>query len=152
MEGLVVAVPLKPYGYARCVITRHSRAAVTVGYFFGPRLGALPERPDELVPEEVLLVARFGDIPIVQDEWPVLGGLPGWSRDVWPSSRFVRTDPDGRTFVVQYDDKDPNMPIDERPASSEEAEFLPSDSVDGYVIVQNQVSRLLDAAESGFGR
>ena len=135
-------VPLRPDGHALGVVTRHARSAVTVGYFFGPAFTEPPDQPPVLRPDEAVLVARFGDIPLVGGEWPVLGLLPGWDRSRWPSTTFVRGDMRGRGYVVSYDDKDPNRVIGERSWTDADT-GLPHDDLHGYVIVRNRLSVLL---------
>ncbi|MGK5741603.1 Imm26 family immunity protein [Micromonospora sp. URMC 103] len=141
-EGMVFAVPLRSSANALVVVTRHGRSAVTVGYFFGPPLDVLPEAAPDLRPEDALFVARFGDIPLVNEEWPLLGSLPGWSRSEWPSTAFYRGGIRSRGYVVVYDDRDPNKVIGERLSEPGE-ENLPSDDLHGYVIVRNRLSNLL---------
>ncbi|MFB9238420.1 hypothetical protein ACFFWC_23290 [Plantactinospora siamensis] len=128
--------------FAIGLIARHGRSAVTVGYFFGPALTSIPVSPPPLKPEEALFVARFGDIPLVNDEWRVIGQFPEWDRAQWPSSEFLRGDLSGRGLVVVYDDNDPNLVIDERPANDEQA-ALPTDDLFGYIILRNRLSEML---------
>ena len=142
-EGMVFSVPLPSERFALGVVTRHSKSAVTVGYFFGPSREARPELHDELTPDQAILVARFGDIPLVSGEWEVLGILPGWDRSKWPSTAFLRGDIRGRGYVVHYDDHDPNEVIGELPSGPGEADSLPSDDLCGYLIVRNRLSKLL---------
>ncbi len=138
-EGMVFAVPLRSGRYARGLVTRHGTSAVTVGHFFGPALDDIPRLPAALEPCSAILVARFGDIPIANDEWKPLGELPNWDRSEWPSITFFRGDQRGRGYVVIYDDHDPNKVLAERPATPADV-VLPRDSLYGYVIVQNRLT------------
>jgi hypothetical protein len=144
---MVFAVPLKPTGYAMCVVTRHGRSAVTVGHFFGPAVRELPSLPETLDPLDVALVARFGDIPIFEDVWPLLGVLPAWDRDMWPSTRFRRVDPGGWAYLEEYDDRNPNKLISSRSVPPSEVADLPDDALMGYMIVRSKLSSLLAAEE-----
>ncbi|MET8462432.1 Imm26 family immunity protein [Micromonospora zamorensis] len=141
-EGMVFAVPLRFGANALALVTRHGRSAVTVGYFFGPALVAVPEEPPSLQPGKAVLIARFGDIPLVNGEWPLVGRLPDWDRMMWPSSEFYRGDIRARGFVVLYDDEDPNKVAGER-LSEPGDEDLPSDDLHGYLIVRNRLSSIL---------
>jgi hypothetical protein len=142
-EGLVFFVPLRPAGYALGVVARHGRSAVTIGYFFGPATADVPKLPGELSPSDAVMVARFGDIPLVEGEWGALGILPSWQRDAWPAREFVRFDPSGAAYVVEYDGKNPNKVIGERVAVQLELSSLPEDALHGYVIVRNRLSQAL---------
>ena len=144
-EGMVFTVPLRDGRYALGVVCRHSRSAVTVGYFFGPATDRPPALPESLDPADAAMVARFGDIPLVEDQWEVLGTLPGWDRTAWPATTFVRGDMRERGYVVSYDDKDPNKVVAERRWTAADGD-LPSDDLHGYVIVRNRLSERLDRA------
>jgi hypothetical protein len=89
------------------------------------------------------MVARFGDIPIVEGDWEVLGVLTSWDRDEWPSSRFVRADLSGHTYVVEYHSRDPNKVLAERGATQAEVDTLPDDGLHGYIIIRNRLSKVL---------
>ncbi|HEX5595805.1 MAG TPA: Imm26 family immunity protein [Micromonosporaceae bacterium] len=142
-EGTVFAVPLKTGRYALGVVTRHGPSAVTVGYFFGPPLDTFPALPKRLEPAEAVLVARFGDLPLVSEAWEVLGTLPEWDRSAWPSASFLRhADSPGRSDVVVYDDNDPAVVVDERPATLDDM-LLPSDDLRGYVSLREELSEIL---------
>jgi hypothetical protein len=142
-EGTVFAVPLKPVGFGLCVVTRHARSAVTVGCFFGPATCDPPLLPSALDPGETALVARFGDIPMVEEIWPLLGELASWDRSLWPSDRFSRVDPSGRVFVEDYDVKNPNKLVASRSVAADEAIGIPDGAAMGYLIVRSKLSALL---------
>jgi hypothetical protein len=110
-EGMVFSVPLRSGRFALGVVTRHAKSAVTVGCFFGPPLDAVPAVVPDLRPEDSVLVARFGDIPLVDEEWTVIGSLPHWERSAWPSDHFVRGDMRGRGYLVRYDENDPSVVV-----------------------------------------
>lgn len=100
--------------------------------------------PRGMSPQDAVLVARFGDIPIVNDEWVPVGYLDGWERVEWPSTSFVRYDPRGRAYVVRYDESDPNR-IFEEVAYDDPVELdLPSDGLFGYLIIKQKLSVLIE--------
>ena len=143
-EGMLFAVPLKSGGYGLCLVARHSRSGVTVGYFYGPRTVEQPDIPESLDPQEAVLVQRFGDIPIVDDIWPCLGVAPFWDRDKWAGATFFRGDRHrGTGFLVYYDDSDPNEAIREVPVRDSGPVNLPADGLAGYIIVRNKFEEML---------
>src|SRR2546427_613319 len=101
-EGTVFFVPLRKGGYARGVVARASREGkVLLGYFFGPRLpSADVTECGDLDPAKAILRLRFGDLGLINGEWPIRGRVPGWDRSRWPMPHFVRKDPLGRKRPV----------------------------------------------------
>lgn len=131
-EGDWFAVPLREGGYAIGVIARASRGGVLFGYFFGPRRDAVPTLADAqgLVPDDHVLVGKFGYLGLRQGKWPVLGRFDNWSRDTWPMPAFVRYERlTGRSFEVVYDDADPNRLVRERQIAPGPAEQGPKDGL-----------------------
>src|SRR5580765_7399095 len=110
-EGTVFSVPLSSGGYARGVVARASAVGGLFGYFFGPLL-----RSDntagfsDLNPEKAILRVRFGDLGLINGEWPICGQLGNWDRAQWPMPDFVRRDPLGhkKPIRVRYSNSDPN--------------------------------------------
>jgi hypothetical protein len=68
---------------------------VLFGYFFGPRYAEVPKLSDlpTFTPKDAILLCRFGDLGLINGEWPVLGQLTNWSRTTWTMPPFVRHDP-----------------------------------------------------------
>lgn len=139
-EGNVHAIPLRDDRYAICIITRHARTGATVGYFYGPPVRTVPTLPEHFYPSQVVLVARFGDYPIVNNVWPFIGKLPQWQRDRWPSTRFFRGDHKAG-YTVVYDDRDPSEVVAEYKASDEELS-LPSNDFFGDLALQVRLSEI----------
>jgi hypothetical protein len=85
-EGSAFVVPLRSGGYARGVVARAApKGKVLFGYFFGPILASQDEATlDGLRPTDAILRVRFGDLGLVQGDWPTLGFIPGWRRSEWP--------------------------------------------------------------------
>ncbi|MFC4135747.1 Imm26 family immunity protein [Hamadaea flava] len=142
MEGSVFLVPLRNGQDAACVVTRHARAGATVGHFFPPSSSAqMVELAPGLVPSQAILVARFGDFPIVNDVWHFVGNLPGWQRDQWPSTKFFRGDHKAG-YTVVYDDRDPSEVIAEYKAGAEDL-ALPKNDFYGDLALQTLLSEIL---------
>jgi hypothetical protein len=118
-EGTWFAVPLKRGGYGAGVVARATAdGRILLGYFFGPRHPTVPRLTDvrSLQPQEAALVVHFGDLSLIDRNWPILGQAPSWDRRRWKSPDFVRTDPlSGRAWLVHYDDRDPSVVVSEKP-------------------------------------
>ena len=94
-EGSTFFIPLRNGGYARGVVARASPDGKGVmGYFFGPRLSSTGRVAwDDLDPANAILRIRFGDLGLINGEWPICGEIPNWNRSEWPMPDFVRRDP-----------------------------------------------------------
>lgn len=146
-EGDWFAVPLPSGGFATGVVARTARQGkVLLGYFFGPRLpepGAL-EDVKEQAAERAVLVARFGDLSLVQGEWPLLGRLQDWSRDEWPMPAFVNRDSlSGVAWRVEYADYDPSALVSRTALGAGGDHGLEVDRVCGAGSIELQLDRLL---------
>ena len=110
-EGDWFAVPLRDRGYAVGLVARRPKnARVLLGYFFGPRRDDVPslDEVSSLSPEQAVSALRFGDLSLVNNEWPVIGRSPSWDRLRWPMPTFVRTEPlRGITWKVHYPNDNP---------------------------------------------
>jgi hypothetical protein len=146
-EGTVFLVPLRTGGYGRGVVARsRAEGKVLYGYFFGPRLPSADIADfRDINPDKAILRLRFGDLGLINGEWPIRGELSGWSRSQWPMSDFVRRDPLGRKAPVRvrYSDVDPNRIESESSIHDDAA--LPTDSLSGYGAVEIKLTKLLDA-------
>lgn len=146
-EGSAFLVPLKNGGYARGVVARSApKGRILLGYFFGPRLelntaGALTD----LDPSKAILRIRFGDLGLINKEWPVIGSVPNWNRSEWPMPDFVRRDPLGKmkARLVRYSDDDPSCRKVECPIEDDSG--LATDSLSGYGAVEVRLTKLLDS-------
>ena len=144
-EGALFFVPLRNGGYARGVVARSgSQGKVLLGYFFGPRLPSIEVAElSNLDPSEAILCLRFGDLGLVNGEWPIWGSIPEWNRSEWPMPDFVRKDPLGRkqSMLVRYSDTDPSQIEIESPAS--DAGAFGADLMWGYGAVEIKLTKLL---------
>lgn len=146
-EGDWFAVPLRDGGFALGIVARANAEAALLGYFFGPRRQEQPSLGDAagLLPQQAVLVGRFGHLGIRRGTWPLLGREPGWDRSTWPTPVFVRYEElTGRTFRVRYDDADPGRVIDETLVEPGPAEQGPKDGLMGAGFVEMRLTRLLE--------
>ncbi len=144
-EGSVFLVPLRNGGYARGVVARATHEGKGLfGYFFGPRL-AVPEDItfDDLHPANAVLRVMFGDLGLINGQWPVCGLIPNWNRANWPMPDFVRRDPLGKRkpVLVRYSDTDPMRIEAEYPVDDDKG--LATDSLSGYGAVEIKLTKLL---------
>lgn len=146
-EGTWFAVPLRTTGYGTGVVARCDGEGIVLGYFFGPKALCLPSFAEvcQLSPEQAVLIRRFGDLGLLQGEWPIIGHDPQWDRQRWPLPRFGRIALDGQWAVaVQYDEEDIGSIVKEQPISVEEAQTLPDDGLSGYGAIEIRLTKLLE--------
>ena len=145
-EGDWFAVPLRTDGFALGVIARANPKGALLGYFFGPRRHERPDLADTigLLPEQAVLVGKFGHLNIRGGSWPLLGQEPGWDRSAWPTPTFVRYEElTGHTFQVHYDDADPARVIGETLVNPGLSEQGPTDGLMGAGFVELRLTALL---------
>lgn len=146
-EGDWFLVPLPSGGYASGLVARASkRGRVLLGYFFGPRRAAPPdvEALAGLTAASAVLVARFGDLDLVQKNWPVLGQRGEWRRSLWPMPAFANRDLlTEQVWRVEYSDDDPNRLVARIPFSANDAKRFPPDRVSGSGAVAIKLDQLL---------
>jgi hypothetical protein len=143
-EGSVFLVPLRKGGYGRGVVARSSaEGKVLLGYFFGPRFSTTDEVTlDGLDPANAILRVRFGDLGLLNGEWPVVGKAPNWNRSIWLIPDFVRRDElSKKAWLVRYCDDDPNRIQDEYPAGFDSK--LERDSLYGYGAVEIVLTKMI---------
>jgi len=140
------AVPLRANGrYAVGRIARVApRGKIILCYFFGPPLDRVP-KADELVgrsPKDAVLVARCGDLGLINGEWPIVGSS-SWMPDQWKMPEFRRTESiSGTAFIVTYKEDDPSREIDERKASPTFVAGLPENDLFGSGAVEIRLTKL----------
>lgn len=147
-EGTWFAVPLRSRGYAVGLVARATRQGkVLLGYFFGPRYDAVPPLLEvcSMRPEAAIRVCRFGDLGLVNNEWPIIGRCSTWDRRCWPLPAFVRSDElSGRTWRVEYADEDPNKVVSETLIASSGAELERNEAF-GAGAVEIVLTKALDS-------
>jgi hypothetical protein len=144
-EGTVFLVPITGGGYVRGVVARmNPEGAGVYGCFFGPRV-AFPSdlEFDDLFPGNELLRSRFGDLGLINGEWPIVGIHPHWRRDDWRMPDFVRRDPLRRrkSTLVRYADDDPMRIEIEYPIDCDAG--LTPDIASAYGAVEIKLGKLL---------
>lgn len=143
-EGTVFLVPLRNGGYARGVVARMSaKGKVLFGYFFGPRHSSREVTPlDDLDPVSAVRRMMFGDLGLINGEWPICGTVPSWNRSLWPMPDFMRKDEvSERAWLVRRSDNDPSI-IDEEYPTDYDSTLAP-DSLYGYGAVELVLTKLL---------
>ena len=145
-EGDWFVVPLRGGGTATGLIARANSKGVLLGYFFGPKRlsDATLEELRDLRAEDAMLVAVFGHLGLKSGTWRVLGRTADWDRARWPTPTFARYEElTGRSFLVFYDDDDPNHVVREEEVPSGRAERLPRDGGYGAGAIEKLLGRLL---------
>ena len=145
-EGDWFAVPLRSTGYAIGLIARTNCKGIGIGYFFGPKSDSVPSLglANAKAPSDALLVAKFGDLGLLEGRWKVLGRLQSWKRQDWPIPVFVRTDLiSGVYHKVVYSEDNLLTEIELLPCSAKEASELPKDGTSGDGAVELKLTKLL---------
>jgi hypothetical protein len=148
VEGDWIGVPVRGGGWSVGVIARLAgRGKTPLGYFFGPRLDALPglDHVAGLRPEDAVFVGLFGSQGLRRGSWPVLGRVPGWDRAEWPVPVFTVKDAiiDGLYWRRFYDPDDPGRWLSEERVERGVVPELLSDSLSGSGAVEIWLSKLL---------
>lgn len=146
-EGSVFVVPLRSGGYAIGVVARISteNSGGLLGYFFGPKFESLPSGDviGSLDPSKAIRVLMFGDLSLLNKDWPIIGSIANWSREEWPMPDFVRKDDiSKKAWRVRYSDGNLLEPISEYPEPYDSA--LERDSAFGAGAVELLLTRLLN--------
>ena len=142
-EGSIFLVPLRNGGYGRGVVARTPpQGKCLFGYFFGPRLPSADHFTlVGIAPGEAILRLRFGDLGLINGEWPIRGRVPNWNRLEWPMPDFVRRAPGIKPRLVRYSDSDPLRVELIKPIDDDSG--LPRDSGSGYGAVEIKLTKLL---------
>ena len=146
-EGDWFAVPLPSGGYGVGLVARVDQDGGFLGYFFGPRMDALPREEDiqGLIDRDAVLVGLVSALGLTQGMWPMLCRSNTWRREAWPVPAFGRISVDQRyVFRVEYSDDDVSQTVREVPISVEEARRLPSDGLYGYLALERHLNKLLE--------
>src|SRR5229473_6828898 len=107
-EGTWFAVPLQGGGFAIGLLARLDGRGSAFGYFFGPKRNCIPDIRDidTLTYKDAIVVALFGDLGLLNGEWPVIGKPSQWDRNEWPLPPFVRVDEmENKAWMACYSDK-----------------------------------------------
>ncbi len=153
-EGTWFAVPLRDRGYAVGLVARKDPRGGILGYFFGPRRQSIPRMADveNLRADGAVLVARAGDLGLVEGTWPRIGDMLPWKREEWPLPAFGEAEFfTGRARRVRYSDDNLLRPSSVEAASPSEAEGLASGDLYGAGAVEIELTKLLSEARLGKG-
>jgi|SRR5271157_6053791 len=149
-EGQWFAVPLRSGGYAIGIIVRGSyKTKGGLGYFFGPKYAEVPSNIETLAKnkDNSILIGWFGDLGIINGDWPLIEGRKPFAREEWPVPKFYRIPPlpIEKAFVVEYDqDTSIHHPIHEYIVPiSEEILKLPEDGGYGSGAIEIELDKLL---------
>jgi hypothetical protein len=150
-EGQWFAVPLRKGGYALGIIVRGSyKTKGGLGYFFGPSYSEVPndEATWRKIPEEAILITRFGDLGIIDGRWPLIRSSRPFSRGEWPIPKFgskVSLLPN-KGLIREYDHNDRGewKLIREIPVDLKDIAGLPEDVSMGGGAVEIRLTELLN--------
>lgn len=129
------------HGHAYGLMARATLRGSCLGYFF---LSSHPLTALELAqlrPEDAHHVERFGDLALIQGEWPVIGHMQPWDPAAWPMPVFRHQDATGGWWVLRSYDDQFNF-TGEHAVSPEEAQHYPEDGTAGARYLQEQLARL----------
>ncbi|CAN97846.1 hypothetical protein sce7677 [Sorangium cellulosum So ce56] len=150
-NGTVFLVPLRDGGYATGVLARATGEGHALGYFFGPRVSKASDVDmAKLVPENALLIGKFGDLELLRKNWPLVDALKDWTPSDWPMLPMARIDEAaGRAWLSTYDDsfncvKETEIDIDT-------ASRYPYDRMMGAGAVEIRLTNLIRSAEESQG-
>jgi Immunity protein 26 len=119
-------------------------------YFFGPRRAHVPDLAElkNLRASDAILVRQFGDLGLLEGEWPVIGRLENWRMEDWPLPDFGHVDNmTGKAWRVRYPD-DLSGLGQRIPGSSEEAKALPPDVLSGSGALEIHLAKAIERADS----
>lgn len=142
-EGSIFLVPLRDDGYAVGVLARISGKGHCYGYFFGQRVseaGAIVF--SQLIPDNAVLIGKFGDLELRSGGWKWVGKIDGWDSSLWEFKPLARIDESaGRAWLSVYDDK--FNCIEEREITVKEAGKHPYDRMMGAGSVEIRLTKLV---------
>jgi hypothetical protein len=143
-EGTLFAVPLRTGGYGLGIIARLSGNGVAFGYFFGPHRKSVPSVSEvqHLLPDESILRIKFGDLGLMNGEWPTIGHLAGFKRNVWQMPPLIRVDDTSNNAWKEWYTDDLEI-ISEEPCNLELSEEYPKSILAGYGAVEKRLTRLI---------
>jgi hypothetical protein len=149
-EGSVFGVPLrKGQGWALGVFVSFAKSKKGgLGAFFGPPQSTKPTSiPDHLDPSKAVASCQFGDLGLINGEWPVLGTLPNWTKGKWAVRRYHHyDDTDDEWWIRDYTDD--YQFVSQSRTTKENALQYPEDGVFGYGAVEIMLTQLLMRPQS----
>lgn len=145
-EGDWFGVPIGG-GFAVGLVARcHRRGKTLFGYFFGPKRAKLPavDELGALAPGDAIFVARFGDLGLINGEWPVIGTSKDWNRAKWPMPPFGRIDvvDSNVGYLTFYSEDDPGDALEFYTCDPAEIARFSEDGGWGYGAVEHELKAL----------
>ncbi|MDC6180490.1 hypothetical protein C2I33_21285 [Ralstonia solanacearum] len=143
-EGDIFLVPLSDGACALGVVARaNKKKGIVVGYFFK---GIVDNVADysvlDLVADRATKVLRFGDLALLEGNWPIVSRLKDWHSEEWPMPKFIREDPfTKRVWLISYKDDDPGVELSEEQFLGEPANH-PRAGVAGAGFVEKLLTKL----------
>jgi hypothetical protein len=154
-EGQWFGIPLRQGGYALGIIVRGSyKTKGGLGYFFGPKYARIPDENDtiEKKKDDAVLISWFGDLGIINGNWPLIGSSHQFSRDEWPIPIFGREISliPNRGMIIEYEDnpKGEWRVQKETPVDLKEITGLPVDGFLGGGVIEIKLTKLLENLRS----
>lgn len=149
-EGDWFAVPLRPEGYAVCLVARGEyQRNIALGYFWGPKLAETStefER-EQYRPEDAIVISWFGDIGIISGRWPLLARSNNFKKALWPVPIFVRIDSmnAGHGWLIEYEQTNPKFGVYDHKTyrSIHEFNHLPKERLAGFESMETKLSQIL---------
>jgi hypothetical protein len=150
-EGQWFAVPLRNGGYALGIIVRGNfKTKGGLGYFFGPKYEVIPtgEETYSKNKDNALLIQKFGDLGIIEGEWPLIHNSKPFNRDEWPVPLFHRVlpFPEGKALIVEYrqDYSGSESPVKETVVPlTDGVKKLPKDVLSGSGSIEITMTKLI---------
>jgi hypothetical protein len=121
---------------------------VLLGYFFDRAYTRPPSLSQlaQLESDDAALVTRFGDSSLIRGEWRTINGSESWDRNKWRMPKFTRkVEHDGKAWLVEYDQDDPNSNPRETPLSLDDARKFPDNSLFGAGALELRLTRLISS-------
>lgn len=140
-------MPVEDSGYAIGIVARADGRGRVLGYFFGPRYDAVPALSEDDLPtrEKAILVAIFGDLGLIEREWPVILRPSVWRPSDWPMPDFGHIDvvDPSKAYRRSYDENTLEGNAPDVPITPEAALRLPRDAQSGSGAIEIKLTRLL---------
>ena len=149
-EGQWFAIPLRNGGYALGIIVIGSyKTKGGLGYFFGPKYLEIPDDKAilEKQPGDAILVAIFGDLGIINGNWPLIQSSRPFSKEEWPIPKFGMKISlvQRKGFIREYKQNEAGDLILHRETVVAEEDILnlPTDSIMGGGAIEIKLTNLL---------
>lgn len=91
--GDVFLVPLDGGGFVRGVVVRFDGGGEVFGRFYPPVIiGRNDARVDDLnASSQAILIGAFGDLGLIEEQWPVVGKIEQWEPSEWQMVSLVNS-------------------------------------------------------------